>query len=394
MADFRAPHIDKVFVKTFGPREGRIIVQSPGRVNLIGEHTDYNEGFVLPAAIDRAIVFAVAPRADNQCHFYATDLNDELICDLDSIQKSSKAWPNYLLGVIDQLKKAGYAIRGCDVAFGGDIPIGAGLSSSAALECGFAFALDELFGLAIDPLELVKLSQRAENQFVGVQCGIMDQFVNIFGRDMKALKIDCRTLEFEYFPFERDDIEIVLCETEVRRTLASSAYNVRRQQCEAGVNFLRRHNPGVRSLRDVDLDLLQGQRGEMDPIIYKRCDYVVRENVRVLQACDDLRRNDFRSFGQRMYESHRGLRDDYQVSSPELDFLVDVASMVNGVLGARMMGAGFGGCTINLVKEPCVSDFIEVVRRRYHEQTGKAINIYVTRIQSGTAKLIDERTHV
>ncbi len=392
--DDRASHIDRVFVKTFGPKEGRIIVQSPGRVNLIGEHTDYNEGFVLPAAIDRAIVFAVAPRADERCHFYAADLNDELICDLSSIQKSSKGWPNYLLGVIDQVKKAGHAMRGCDVVFGGDIPIGAGLSSSAALECGFAFALDELFDLAIDPLELVKLSQRAENQFVGVQCGIMDQFVNIFGRNKKALKIDCRTLEFEYLPFERDDLEIVLCETEVRRTLASSEYNVRRQQCEAGVNFLRRHNPNVKSLRDVSLDLLRDHGREMDPIIYKRCDYVVRENARVLQACDDLRRDDFRSFGQRMYESHEGLRDDYEVSSPELDFLVDVASAARGVLGARMMGAGFGGCTINVVEEPRASEFVEVVRRRYHEHTGKTIKVYVTRIQSGTAKLIDERIHV
>lgn len=394
MADVPALHIDKVFVKTFGPKDGRIIVQSPGRVNLIGEHTDYNEGFVLPAAIDRAIFFSVAPRTDDRCHFYAADLNDKFNCNLNSIQKSAKGWPNYLLGVIDQLKKAGYAIQGCDVVFGGDIPIGAGLSSSAALECGLAFALDELFGLAIDPLELVKLSQRAENQFVGVQCGIMDQFVNIFGRDKNALKIDCRTLEFEYFPIRRDDLEIVLCETEVRRTLASSEYNVRRQQCETGVHILRRHHPDVRSLRDAGLDLLQGQKREMDPIIYKRCDYVVRENARVLQACDDLRRNDFHSFGQRMYESHKGLRDDYQVSSADLDFLVEVASSVSGVFGARMMGAGFGGCTINLVEKPRVSEFIEVVQRRYQKLTGKTLKVYVIKIQSGTAKLINERIHV
>jgi galactokinase len=363
-------------------------------VNLIGEHTDYNEGFVLPAAIDKAVVFAAAPRADNRLHFYAADLKDEFVSDLDSLQKSSKGWPNYLLGVIDQLKKAGYTIRGCDVVFGGDIPIGAGLSSSAALECGFAFALDELFGLSLDRLEIVKLAQRAENQFVGVKCGIMDQFVNIFGRDKKVLKIDCRSLECEYLPFERDDLLIVLCETEVRRTLASSEYNVRRQQCEAGVHALRRYDPEVRSLRDVSLDLLQKHKREMDPTIFKRCHYVVRENERVLEVCNDLRQNDFRSFGQRMYESHRGLRDEYQVSSPELDALVEIASSVSGVLGARMMGAGFGGCTINLVEEPVVSQFVEIVQQRYPERTGKAINVYVTRIQSGTAKVIDERIPV
>jgi galactokinase len=390
----RASHIDKVFINVFGPTQGKIVVRSPGRVNLIGEHTDYNEGYVLPAAIDKAIVFAVAPRADNHLHFYAADLKDELVCDLNAIQKSLKGWPNYLLGVIDQLGKAGYTIRGCDVVFGGDIPIGAGLSSSAALECGFACALDELFGLGLDRLEIVKLAQRAENQFVGVKCGIMDQFVNIFGRDKKVLKIDCRSLEYEYFPFERDDLQIVLCETEVRRTLASSEYNVRRQQCEAGVHVLRRYNPGVRSLRDVSLDLLQEHKREMDPTIFKRCGYVVRENERVLEACDDLRQNDFRSFGQRMYESHRGLRDEYQVSSPELDVLVEIASSVSGVLGARMMGAGFGGCTINLVEEPVVSQFVEIVQQRYPERTGKAIKVYVTRIQSGTAKVIDERIPV
>jgi len=374
--------------------ERPLMVRSPGRVNLIGEHTDYNEGFVLPAAIDKNIIMAVTPLNDSRFHFIAADLNQEYVGDLASVKKSPNGWPNYLLGVIDQMQKVGYPIRGCAVVFGGNIPIGAGISSSAALECGFAYALNELFDLGIDNLELVQLSQRAENQFVGVHCGIMDQFVNIFGRDRNVLKLDCRSLEYELVPFSRDDIEIVLCETEVRRALASSEYNVRRQQCEVGVKALQRVKPGVRSLRDVNLDMLREHRTMLDPIIYKRCEYVVRENARVLQGCEDLQRGDFRSFGQRMVESHEGLRDDYQVSSTELDALVELATSVSGVLGARMMGAGFGGCTINLVEEPRVREFVDVVRDRYHQPTGKSINVYVTRIQSGTSKLIDERIHV
>jgi galactokinase len=259
------------------------------------------------------------------------------------------------------------------------------MSSSAAVECGFAFALNELFHLGLSKLDLARLGQRAENRFVGVQCGIMDQFVNIFGEDRKVLKIDCRSLEYEYFPFERTDLNIVLCETESKRSLASSEYNIRRQQCEAGVAILRKHEPKIRTLRDVSEELLAVHRGEMDDIILRRCLYVVHENARVLAACQDLQRNDFRSFGRKMYLSHAGLRDDYQVSSPDLDFLVEAASSIEGVLGARMMGAGFGGCTINLVEHNRVAVFTEEIRERYRRRSGKPNNVYVTRIESGTA---------
>ena len=383
--------LDTVFLEKFGKRDGRIIVRSPGRVNLIGEHTDYNEGFVLPAAVDKAIIFAVSPRSDRRCRFYAADLDASFESGIDSIQKSSEGWPNYLLGVIEQLRKAGNEVGGCDLVFGGDIPIGAGMSSSAALEAGFAFALNDLFTLGIDRLDLVKLAQRAENEFVGVQCGIMDQFVNIFGEAKKVLRLDCRSLEYRHYPFERSDIRIVLCDTQVRRALASSEYNVRRRQCETGVGVLRRYNRGLKSLRDVQLDFLSEHRGDLEPVVYKRCDYVVHENIRVGQACDDLERNDFRSFGQRMYQSHRGLRDDYEVSSPELDVLVELASRIEGALGARMMGAGFGGCTINLVEQAHVEGFVERIQHGYHERLGRQIKVYVTSIESGTAKLVDER---
>ena len=382
-----ANNLETVFREKFGLREDRIVVRSPGRVNLIGEHTDYNEGFVLPASVDKVMIFIVAPRKDGQFHFFAADLNDQYAANSGTIRNSEKGWPNYLLGVIDELAKSGHRVSGCDVAFGADIPIGAGMSSSAAIECGFAFALNELFELGLGKLDLVKLGQKAENNFVGVQCGIMDQFVNIFGQDQKVLKIDCRTLEFDYFPFERSDLSIVLCETESKRSLASSEYNIRRQQCEAGVKTLQQHKKDIRSLRDVSWDILREYRSEMDPVVYRRCEYVVQEIQRVIAACEDLHRNDFQSFGEKMYQSHRGLSDGYQVSSPDLDFLVEVAASVSGVLGARMMGAGFGGCTINLVEQARVETFVETVRDRYRQRSGKANNVYVTRIQSGTGLL-------
>jgi galactokinase len=383
MKDYRND-IESAFLLKVGKRPDRVVVRSPGRVNLIGEHTDYNEGFVLPASVDKAMVFVVSPRTDGVCRFFAVDLNDEFSVALNSIIKTQQGWPNYLLGVIEELKMMGFAIPGCDVVFGGDIPIGAGMSSSAAVECGFAFALNRLFGFGISNMDLVKLGQRSENNFVGLNCGIMDQFVNIFGEEKKVLKIDCRTLAYEYFPFERDDLAVVLCETESKRSLASSEYNVRRRQCETGVRVLQKYAPEIKSLRDVSSGLLAEHGKEMDPIVLKRCTFVVEENRRVLAACEDLQKNDFLSFGEHMYRSHAGLRDGYQVSSPDLDFLVDAASSIGGVLGARMMGAGFGGCTINLVEQKSVDVFVEEMKERYRKRTGNANNVYVTHIQSGT----------
>ncbi|HTY38792.1 MAG TPA: galactokinase [Bacteroidota bacterium] len=382
-----ADRIAKVFQQRFGARPDRIAVRSPGRVNLIGEHTDYNEGFVLPASVDKVMVFVAAPRRDGQLRFIAADLDDEFNGTVGSVEKSAKGWPNYLLGVISEFEKTGKHISGCDVVFGSDIPIGAGMSSSAAVECGFAFALNELFNLGVAKLDLVKLGQKAENNFVGVNCGIMDQFVNVFGQDRKVLKIDCRSLEYEYFPFERTDLNIVLCETESKRSLASSEYNIRRRQCESGVRVIQQSVPTVRSLRDVSLDLLKDHRAGMEPLIFQRCEYVVQEQERVIAACDALQKNDFRLFGQKMYESHEGLSRRYEVSSADLDFLVEAASSLPGVLGARMMGAGFGGCTINLVEQGSVTGFVEGVQARYRDRTGTANKAYITRIESGTGLL-------
>lgn len=361
-----------------------LLVMSPGRVNLIGEHTDYNEGFVLPAAIDKAVVFAVAPRQDTVCHFVSQDYGQEFRCDLHELGRSPLRWPDYLEGVIDQFVRNGYAVRGFQCVFGGNIPIGAGMSSSAALEGGLAFAINEMFRLKIDSLTLVKLAQKAENKFVGVRCGIMDQFINIHGLEKKVLKLDCRSLEFEYFPFERPDLRIVVCDSLVRRELASSEYNVRRRQCEEGVEVLKKYAPGIRSLRDVGFCLLEEHRADLDPVVYRRCDYVIRENIRVEEACRDLLTGDFKSFGERMGASHAGLRDGYEVSSPELDALVEAAAKVDGVLGARMMGAGFGGCAISLVEEDAVPELRERVSRDYQASFGRTPNIHVIRIEAGT----------
>ncbi len=377
--------IEDAFTKKFGERKDKIIVRSPGRINLIGEHTDYNEGFVLPGAIDKGIWFAIAPRDDKELHFIAADMQDEFTGSLRSLQKSPKGWPNYLMGVIEQIVKRGRDLRGCNVVFGGDIPIAAGLSSSAAVEGGFAFALNTIFSLGFDKIELVKIAQKAENEFVGVQCGIMDQFINIFGQEKKVLRLDCRTLEYEYFPFERDDLCFVLCDTGVRRKLASSEYNVRRSQCEAGVAVLRKHDATLKSLRDVKLGFLELHKNELDPIVYKRCAYGVRENARVESTCEALLKGDLHSFGELMYQSHAGLRDEYEVSCSELDFLVDIASHVSGVLGARMVGAGFGGCTLNLVEKEHREEFTQTVRLEYKRATGNDAMTYVVQIQAGTA---------
>jgi galactokinase len=361
-----------------------LVVVSPGRVNLIGEHTDYNEGFVLPGATDKAVVFAVGPRAEGICHFVSHDFDQEFRCELGALHRSPLRWPDYLQGVVDQFLKAGHRVGGFNCVFGGDIPIGAGMSSSAAIEGGLAFALNTLFGLGLDSLTLVKLAQKAENEFVGLRCGIMDMFINIHGREKSVLKLDCRSLEFERFPFERPDLRIVVADTLVRRELAGSEYNVRRGQCETGVNLLRAHDPAIRSLRDASLDLLLEHRGEFDPIVYRRCEYVVRENTRVGEAAAALLRNDLAAFGGLMNASHAGLRDDYEVSSAELDALVEAALRVPGVLGSRMMGAGFGGCTISLVEADAVPDFEARVSRDYEAATGKVPKIHVVRIEQGT----------
>jgi len=347
------------FLEKFGRQP--VLIASPGRINLIGEHTDYNEGFVLPGATDRAIILAVAPRKDDTCRFYACDFNQDFVTSLGHLERSDLHWPDYLQGVLSVFLQAGYKISGLDLAFGGNVPIGGGMSSSAAIEGGLAFALNYLYDLHLDLLTLARLARQAENDFVGVKCGIMDMFANLFGQTKRVIKLDCRSLEFEYYPFEWEKVRIVVSDSLVRRALATSEYNLRRQQCEAGVNLLQKHYPGIKSLRDVTFTRLVAYQTEFEPTVFKRCVYVIKENHRVELACEDLLRRDLVSFGQRMYESHLGLRDEYEVSCRELDLLVESAARLDGVYGSRMMGAGFGGCTISLVRSDAIKLFKEKV---------------------------------
>jgi galactokinase len=362
-----------------------LMVRSPGRVNLIGEHTDYNNGFVLPAAINKAIYMAVARRDDDELHIVSLDLDRSYRGHLDHIVPSSLHWPDYILGVIQQLQIMGYPIGGFNCVFGGDIPLGAGMSSSAALECATAFALNELFGLQLDALAMVRLSQRAENVFVGVQCGIMDQFASMFGKKNHVMRLDCQSLDFAYVPFSTEGIRIVLMDSNVKHSLASTEYNTRRQQCEAGVKLINAHHPYVHSLRDVTHAMLSEYVAPVDLLINQRCEYVIEENARLLAATEDLQKGDITAFGRKMFASHEGLSEKYEVSCPQLDFLVEQVKGYSGVIGARMMGGGFGGCTINLVKEEAVSDVVAQITPVYQNAMNLELKVYIGQIEDGTS---------
>ncbi len=377
-----AESVEAIFRKKFN--EQPLLIRSPGRVNLIGEHTDYNKGYVLPAAIDKSIYFAIAPRKDRQCIVVAMDMNDEYEFSIDDIQVTKKGWPNYLMGVVDQLIHAQYMIQGFNCVFGGDIPIGAGMSSSAALEAGLAFALNHMFELRIDDLALVKFAQKAENRFVGVQCGIMDQYINIFGKQDNVLRIDCRSLEYKYYPFAFHNVSIVLFDTRVSHSLASSAYNRRREECGEGVTIIKTCNPEVDSLRDVSVDMIRKCKDKMDATVYRRCKYVVEENDRVLQACRELEKGDLKAFGMYMSRTHEGLSRDYEVSCKELDYLVELVQDDPQIYGSRMMGGGFGGCTINLIENNHVNDVSKMVTERYKQKFNIDLKTYITAISSGT----------
>jgi galactokinase len=364
------------------------IFRSPGRINLIGEHTDYNNGFVLPASVDKAVYFVIEPRTDNQVLLHAADLNDTYSFTLDDLSKPAKSWPLYQLGVIDQIQKIGKSIGGFQTTFGGDVPAGAGMSSSAALECCLLFALNEIFDLQLSRWDIVKMGQKVENEFVGLQSGVMDQFASAFGKEEAVIRLDCRSLEYEYFPFPMKDYLLVLCDTSVKHSLASSEYNTRRQECEKGVSILQKYDTSIRSLRDVAPELVERHKEELGDVVYRRCRYMTGEIVRVQQACDLLVAGDLESFGKKMYETHQGLQHDYEVSCPELDFLVDQTIDNSDVLGARMMGGGFGGCTINLVKKDAVDAFENKMKSEYKKQYDIDLPCYRVKITDGTEELI------
>ncbi len=375
--------IKQIFQQHFG--EPELIVRSPGRINLIGEHTDYNLGFVLPAAIDKAIYVAINKRADDYVHLYAGNLHQSFETHLGSLQPTDQQWPNFILGVADQLIKAGHTLSGFNAVIMGDVPLGAGLSSSAAVECATAFALNTLFELQLDIKTMVLLSQKAENEFVGLQCGVMDMFASMFGKKEHVIQLDCRSLEYAYMPFDTSDIGIVLIDTGVKHSLASSEYNLRRQECEAGVAIMQKKYPNVKSLRDADMHMVNECLSSGDPLVFSRCLFIVQEIQRLQEACDDLKNNDLVSFGKKMFATHEGLSQLYQVSCPEADALVDMVRNESPVLGARMMGGGFGGCTINIVKKEKIEAVIKKVSHQYAERFGHEPKIYIVNIDNGTS---------
>lgn len=363
-----------------------LLVASPGRINMIGEHTDYNEGYVMPAAIDKEILCAISPNGSNQCRVIANDLDDEFEFNVNDFSSSEKGWPNYILGVIEQFQQRDLKISGFDCVFGGDIPLGAGLSSSAAMECAFAYSFNTMFGHGLSKLDLVKLSQAAENQFVGVNCGIMDQFASVHGREDQLFRLDCKTLEFEYFSFPLADYSLVLCDSQVKHSLASSEYNTRRKECEEGVAILKKHYAEINSLRDVTIEQLLKHESEFDPVTFKRCKYVVEENDRVLDCCNLLQAGNLKGFGENMFKTHDGLSKDYEVSCKELDFLKDKAVTSGMVIGSRMMGGGFGGCTINIVQKEQREKFINFITDAYNRELGLKLKTYIVEIKDGTGK--------
>jgi len=370
------------FEELFG--QEALIIRSPGRINLIGEHLDYNLGFVLPAAINRAIWLGIQKRDDHGIRLHSLDYDDDYQGRVDDLSPSGKLWPDYILGVIQQIQKKIALNHGFNILFGGDIPPGAGLSSSAALECATAFALNELFELGLERMDLVKIGQAAENEFVGVKCGIMDQFASVFGRKEHLIRLDCRNLSYVYVPFLAEEIKILLFDTRVKHSLADSAYNERREECEKGVQLIQKYLPEIKSLRDASQEMLESYVKNVDKTVYIRCTYVVSEIKRLLNGCEDLEKGDLISFGKRMFETHAGLKDLYEVSCDELDLLVNLVKDNPDVIGARMMGGGFGGCTINLVKAEAVDDLMKKVSDAYLSKTGTGMLVYEVEIEGGT----------
>ncbi len=361
------------------------ILRSPGRINIIGEHTDYNEGFVLPAAIDKAIYVAISKRDDYEIHLYADDFKEDFIGNINDIKKTEVLWANYVLGVVNELQNSGKTIGGFNAVVTSDLPIGAGISSSAALECATAFALNHIFNLQIEKIDLVKHAQKAEHNFAGVMCGIMDQFASMMGKKNHCIKLDCKTLEYEYVPLKLDGYRIVLLNTNVKHSLASSAYNTRRQECAQAVVWVKEHEATINSLRDVTEVMLDKYVLPKDTLIDKRSRFVVKEIARLQTACQDLQNGNIQALGKKMFETHDGLSKDYEVSCKELDFLVDAVRDNNNVLGARMMGGGFGGCTINIIKNEAVEELVKTISKLYFKETNLNLTAIIANIEEGAS---------
>ncbi|HYE54718.1 MAG TPA: galactokinase [Chitinophagaceae bacterium] len=363
-----------------------LLFAAPGRVNLIGEHTDYNEGFVLPGAIDKRIYVAIHKNDSRQVNLYSLQYEEQVTLSLDNLQPR-KDWVTYLAGMMFHMQKDGHKLEGVDVVIGGDVPLGGGLSSSAAVCSSFGFALNDLFCLGLTRMQIALLGQRTEHTFAGVKTGIMDQFASLHGKENHVMKLDCRSMEYEYIPFNYPDYKIVLVNSMVKHSLASSEYNTRRHECEEGVSILKKHYPEINSLRDVSIEMLNKHAQELPPVVHKRCAYVINENNRLLRGCDALQKHDLKTFGELMYQSHEGLSKEYEVSCEELDFLAGQARGMDYVAGARMMGGGFGGCTINIVRTDAVNKFMILMQQRYENEFGQTPEVYIMQIEDGAKKI-------
>lgn len=365
-----------------------IVTQSPGRINLIGEHIDYNTGYVLPAAINKYVQVAVTKRGDSNIHLFSVDLNETKQVSLHHIEPHTNQWVNYVIGVVAQIQKKLGPQKlnvGFNICLQGDIPIGAGLSSSAAVECSVVYALNALYQLNLDKITMTLMAQKAEHEFAGVMCGIMDQFASMYGQKDHVLLLDCDTLKYEYYPLILKEHVIVLLDTQVKHALASSEYNVRRQECEQGLSIIKAAYPLVKTFRDVEPYMIPSVL--VPGAIRDRCTYVVQEIARVQKAVKDLLANDLTAFGQKMFATHQGLSKLYEVSCPELDFLVKGVENNSNVIGARMMGGGFGGCTINIVKANAVEALVESLTQQYQTAMGKTLKHYIVSIEQGSSLL-------
>ena len=374
--------IEKTFEEHFGGKGN--IYASAGRINLIGEHTDYNGGFVFPGAIDKVIMAEIRPNDTDKVNVYSIDIKESATFGLNEADAPEASWARYIFGVCREILKRGGLVEGFDAVFAGNVPLGAGLSSSAALESCFAFALNDLFNdNNIDKFELARIGQSTEHNYCGVNCGIMDQFASVMGKKDHLMRLDCRSMEFEYFPFKADGYTLVLVDSVVKHELADSPYNKRRASCERVAKRL-----GIETLRDATMEMLDAIKTDITAEDYFRAKFVIEEKDRVLAVCDALNAGDFETVGRCMYETHRGLSKDYEVSCEELDFLNDIAKEC-GVTGSRIMGGGFGGCTINLVKNELLPNFLEQAKKRFNEAYGHEPKIYEVIISDGARKIAD-----
>lgn len=376
--------LKSIFKQRFG-KEG-VVYTSPGRVNLIGEHTDYNGGFVFPGAIDKGIYASIHLNGTEKVRAYSIDYDGYSEFCLKEDEKPNEAWALYIFGVCREIQKRGYEIQGFDTVFYGNVPLGAGMSSSAALESTYAFALNDLLNLGIDKFELARIGQSTEHNYCGVKCGIMDQFASIFGKAGHLMRLNCATMEFEYFPFNPKGYKVVLLDTVVKHELASSAYNKRRESCEKACAHIAAKHPDVKYLSDASMEMLDEVKNEISAEDCMRAEYVIGEKQRVLDVCDALEKGDYETVGERMYGTHHGMSKLYEVSCEELDYLNDIAKEC-GVTGSRVMGGGFGGCTINLVKEDLYDRFIATAKEKFASKFGHEPKVYDVVISDGARKV-------